>query len=102
MEYRVVERKTAQRYPTDAKVIIHRQRGTSIFAVAVDISSSGMFVHLDRPRPFRPGETVTVDVELPPDSGQLFSTWGTGTVERLDGERCAIQICADIFDHGTA
>lgn len=92
-----LERRKAPRCPIRANVVIHKPSGQSIPAAAVDISTSGMLVRFDRPVPFCLGEVVTVDVELPADSGQPFSNWGIGRVVRLDGERTAIQLRAGNF-----
>jgi hypothetical protein len=96
-----VERRKSPRYPIEARVVIHQGTGEPVSGAAVDISSSGMLVHLDRPIPFHLGEEVTVEVELPPHSGKPFSPWGIGRVVRLDGERSAIQLCAGTFSHHT-
>jgi c-di-GMP-binding flagellar brake protein YcgR len=100
MEAMNMERRKAQRYAIHTKVMIHREHGEPISAVATDISSAGMLVHPDQPAPFRLGETVTVEVELPDDSDQPFSPWGVGRIVRLDGEHSAIQLSAGCFRDG--
>jgi PilZ domain-containing protein len=97
MESRNMERRKAQRYAIRTKVVIRREHGEPISAVATDISSSGMLVHPDPPAPFHLGEAVTVEVELPEDSDQPFSPWGIGRIVRLDGEKSAIQLSAGCF-----
>jgi len=92
-----VERRKSPRYPIQARVVIYKRAGEPVSGAAVDIGSSGMLVHLDRPIPFYLGEDVTVEVELPPHSDKPFSPWGIGRVVRLDGERSAIQLCAGTF-----
>ncbi|MGD1093836.1 MAG: PilZ domain-containing protein [Bryobacteraceae bacterium] len=98
METKNTERRKEPRYQTSAKVVIQKERAEPIAAVAADISSSGMLLHMSRPGLLCLGEVVTIDVELPDHSEQPFSSWGIGTVVRVDTEHSAIQICAGIFD----
>jgi len=96
----LAERRRAPRYRINTRVIIRNERGEPIPAVVVDISSSGMLVHLDRPNPFQIGEAVTVEVALPHRVDAPLSPWAIGSVVRLDGERSAIQLHAGSFQAG--
>lgn len=97
MEYEDKERRKSPRYPIEARVILYRQQGEPISANAVDMSSSGMLVRVDRSMPFSVGDEVTVEVDLPPGFDEPLSRWGIGTVVRLDGEHSAIHLRAGSF-----
>jgi len=95
-----VERRKAPRYRINARVVIRNERGDPVPAVVVDISSSGMLVHLDWPNPFQIGEAVTLEVALPHGVDAPLSPWAIGSVVRLDGERSAIHLHAGSFQAG--
>ena len=57
----------------------------------------GLLVELEGPRRLNPGETVTVEIILPPNSEQPFSVWGIGKVVRADGAESAIELSAGGF-----
>jgi len=91
------DRRRAPRYQIDAPVTIRRASGETVSATAVNISSSGMLLHVGEPFQFQIGEEVTVEVELPPDPEKPLSSWGLAKVVRLDGSRSAIQLSAGSF-----
>ena len=93
-----MERRAAERHQIETKVIIHKAHGEPVSATAVDISSSGMFVRLERPDSFHLHETVTVEVELRDHADKPFSPWGIGRVVRLEGKRVAIKLAGGSFD----
>jgi hypothetical protein len=97
MELNNIERRRAERYPAEAKVVIRKENGEPISAVALDISSSGMLVHLDEPMTFHPGAEVGVEVESYPYPGKPFSPWGIATVIRVDDKRFGVQLRAGSF-----
>jgi hypothetical protein len=94
------ERRTALRYPVEAKVTVHKDGGGSIAAMASNISSAGMLLRVERPSDVREGERVTVEVELPADPGAPFSLWGAATVVRIDASMCAVHLGAGTFAGG--
>jgi PilZ domain len=98
MEQNPVERRTAVRYPVEAQVIVRRSSGDTVHATAVNISSSGMRLHLDRPCPLSLDEEVTVQVALPEYPDKPFSAWGVGRVAYVDGSGAGIQLYAGHFD----
>lgn len=79
------------------RVSIRKASGETIFATAVNISSSGMLLHLEPASPLQLGEEVTVEVALAEEPEQPLSTWGLATVVRLDGLQSAIQLSAGSF-----
>jgi hypothetical protein len=91
------ERRRAERYQIDTKVTIRRESGEPVPALVSDISSSGLLVRLDGPCPFQVGEDLTVQVELPGQSGKALSRWGLAKVVRLDGDACAMHLSAGSF-----
>jgi hypothetical protein len=92
------ERRREVRYPSDAKVMVHRNGGQATSATAADISTAGMLLHVGQPSEFCVGEEVTVEVELPDNPGAPFSYWGVARVVRVDGVRFAIELRAGTFD----
>jgi hypothetical protein len=91
------ERRQAQRYRIDARVIIHRADGERVPGVVADISGSGLSVRPDRPCPIQVGEALTVEVEFSGHSDKPLPRWGVGRVVRLDGDRIALQLAAASF-----
>jgi hypothetical protein len=91
------ERRQAQRYRIDARVIIRRADGERVPGVVADISGSGLLVRPDRPCPIRVGEAVTVEVEFSGHADKPLPHWGVGRVVRLDGDRIALQLAAASF-----
>jgi len=98
MEHKQAERRKEPRYPIEAKALVRRKSGETIHATAVDISSSGMLLHIEPPFLLNLEEEVTVEVELPQDPDKPFSSWGVGRVAHIDGHRTGIQLCAGNFD----
>lgn len=97
MAYEQPERRREPRYPVEAKVIVHRDGGGSLAAMAANISSAGMLLRVERPSDFHQGEQVTVEVELPANPGPPFSAWGAATVVRVDGSMFAVHLEAGTF-----
>ena len=97
MQYTDVERRRAPRYPLEARVVLHREGAEPVYGQAVNISSSGMLVHLAAPVAFAPGDAVTVELELPPNFDKPFSRWGIGSVVRVDEQQSAIELRAGSF-----
>lgn len=98
MEHVPVERRKEARYPIEAKALVRKKNGETIPATAVDLSSSGMLLHLDLPFSLTLDEEVTVDVELPQDSNKPFSSWGIGRVARIDTCGTAVQLYGGQFE----
>ncbi len=92
-----VERRQAERYRIDAKVIVRHGRGERIPGVVVDISSSGLAVRLGRPYPFKVGDMLTVEVEFSGHGEKPIPHWGVARVVRLDGDRIAMSLAAASF-----
>jgi len=92
------ERRKEPRYPIEANVMVHKNSGETIPATAVNISSAGMLLHVGQPSRFSVGEEVTVEVELPDNPGQPFSSWGVAKIVHIDGCRFGIQLDAGTFD----
>ena len=97
-ERAVEDRRRASRFPSGAHAMIHRKRRDPVTATVVNISTSGMLLHLDEPGSFQLDEPVTVEVEDPGHSEQAFSSWGIGIVVRVEPELSAIHLRAGIFD----
>ena len=91
------ERRKAPRFPREGKVVVRPAEGGPVSALAVNISSCGLLVHLDRAIPLRPGDAVTVEVELPADAPDAFSAWGVGRVVWLEGNESAIELRGGSF-----
>jgi hypothetical protein len=91
------ERRRAERYEIDTRVIVRREHGEPVSAVVANISSSGILVHLDGPCPFQVGENLTVEVELSGHSDKPLSHWGIAKVVRLDDDCCAMHLTAGSF-----
>src|SRR5271165_5308378 len=98
MEHTPEERRSEARYPIEAKAMVRKKSGEGMQATALDISSSGMLLHLDQPFSLALDEAVTVDVELPEDSDKPFSSWGIGRVTRIDTCGTAIQLHGGQFE----
>ena len=92
-----VERRQAERYRIDAKVVVRHGRGERIPGVVVDISSSGVAVRLDKTYPFKIGDMLTVEVEFSGHAEKPIPHWGVARVVRLDGDRIAMQLAAASF-----
>jgi PilZ domain len=91
------ERRKAPRFPIEARVTVRKVDGESLSARAVNISSSGMLLHIGQPFLFHVGEEVVVEVELGQNRGEGFSSWGIGKVVRVDALRSAVQLFAGEF-----
>jgi len=88
------ERRRASRYAIEAWATVQNAQGEIFSATVIDISSSGILLHVGEPAPLRLGDEVTVEVELPDDLDKALSVWGLAKVVRLDGLRSAIQLSA--------
>jgi len=97
MEDGSLERRKELRYPLTAHVILSKENGERIAATAVDISSSGMQLRLDRPAALEADEVVTVEVELPDRPERPFSSWGIGRIAHLDSSRMGIELAGGCF-----
>jgi len=97
VELQHFERRATPRYTIPARVLLVPENGPRIPALAVNISSSGMLVHPDRPFRVSPGESITVEVELPGGCDKALSTWGIGIVVRVDENGTAIHLRAGSF-----
>jgi hypothetical protein len=97
MEYEPTERRLEARYPIEAKVLVHKNNGETISAIAANISGGGMLLHVEQPSGLRIGDPVTVDVELPDDPGKPFAAWGLAKVMRFTGSYFGIQLSAGTF-----
>jgi c-di-GMP-binding flagellar brake protein YcgR len=93
-----LERRREFRYPVEAEVILRKKDGESIHATAVDISSSGMRLHLPERCRLILYEEVSVEVQLPECEDKPFSSWGLGRVAYLNGNRAGIQLFGGKFD----
>lgn len=93
------DRRRETRYPIEAKVIVRRQNGEAIAAMARNISASGMRLHFDQEdRSLAFDEEVTVEVELQGHPDKAFSAWGLGRVAHLDRTGAGVQLYAGHFD----
>jgi len=81
----------------EAWASVRNAQGKIFSATVIDISSSGILLHVGEPAPLRLGEEVTVEVELPDDPDQALSVWGLAQVVRMDGPRSAIRLSAGNF-----
>ena len=81
----------------EAWATVRNAAGEIFSASVIDISSSGMLLHVGQPAPVKLGEEVTVEVELPDDPDRALSIWGLAKVVRVDGPRSAIQLAAGNF-----
>ena len=97
MEHEPTERRLEARYPIEAKVIVHKNNGETISAIAANISGGGMLLHVEQPSGLRIGDPVTVDVELPDDPDKPFASWGLARVVRFTGSYFGIQLSAGTF-----
>ena len=97
MEHEPTERSLEARYPIKAKVIVHKNSGETISAIAANISGGGMFLHVEQPSGLRIGDPVTVDVELPDDPDKPFAAWGIAKVVQFTGSYFGIQLSAGTF-----
>ena len=97
MEHEPAERRLEARYPIEAKVLVHKNNGETISAIAANISGGGMLLHVEQPSGLRIGDPVTVDVELPDDPGKPFAAWGLAKVMRFTGSYFGIQLSAGTF-----
>ena len=100
MEHEPTERRTEARFPIEAKVIIRKNSGETISAIAANISGGGMLLHVERLSSLSVGEAVAVEVELPDHADKPFATWGLAKVVRGDGRHFGIQLSAATFDPG--
>jgi c-di-GMP-binding flagellar brake protein YcgR len=98
MENERPERRSEARYPIEARVIIHRNGGEGISAMAVNISGGGMLLLVEEAAALREGDRVTIEVELADHPGMPFSAWGVGRVVRADGCGYAVQLQGGTFD----
>jgi hypothetical protein len=98
VEYQETERRKETRYPVEARVTVHKRGGGTVSAIAANISSAGMLLHVEQPLDFCEGEAVTVEVELPDNPGAPFSAWGLATVARIDRSMFAVRLQAGTFD----
>lgn len=93
-----VERRKERRYPIEANVLVKKESGEIIRAIAVDISSSGMRLQIDsQPFPLSLDERVTLDIELPELPEKPFSSWGLGRVAHIADETAGVQLFAGHF-----
>lgn len=98
MEQLSVERRREPRYPIQAKVMIKKDSGQTIPAMALDISSSGMRLHIDQhPCPLCLNENVTIEIELPDIPDKPLSAWGVGRVAHIGSGMAGIQLVAGHF-----
>jgi len=97
MESDNTNRRLAERFSITTAVILYKRHGEGIPANAVNISSSGMLVRLERSVPFEVDEEVAVETALTGHSDKPFSPWGIGRVVRVDTEHCAVQLRAGSF-----
>jgi len=91
------ERRRAERFPLEARVLLRTSQGLTLPAAAVNISSSGMLLTLEQENLLTLGEEVTIEVDL---SGRIdgpFSEWGLAKVVRLEERKCAVQLSAGYF-----
>src|ERR1035441_2230228 len=72
MEHEPTERRTEARFPIEAKVIIRKNSGETISAIAANISGGGMLLHVERLSSLSVGEAVAVEVELPDHADKPF------------------------------
>lgn len=93
-----LERRKERRYPIEANVLVRKETGETIRATAVDISSSGMRLQIDRePFPLNLNERVTLEIELPEFAEKPFSSWGIGRVAHIGGATAGVQLFAGEF-----
>jgi PilZ domain len=97
-EKRPPERRREGRFPVKAAVIVRKASGETVRATAVDISSSGMRLCLEKGTVLVVGEQVTVDVELPELPHKPWSAWGFGRVAYVDATGAGIQLFGGQFD----
>lgn len=91
------DRRRAPRYPIEARVTVRRSTGETVLATSVNVSSSGILLHVEEPSRFEVGEEVSVELDLPSDHDQPLPVWGIGRIVRLDVQRSAIQLDAGSF-----
>lgn len=80
---------------------MQKANGETFPATAMDISSSGMLLHVGLPCPLDLGEEVNIEVDLPDSPDKALSVWGLAKVVRLDAAHSAVQLRAGSF-HGDA
>lgn len=98
MEQPSVERRREPRYPIQARVMVKKNNGQMIPATAINISSSGMRLHIEQqPCPLDQDEDVMIEVELPEFPDKPFSSWGVGRVAYIGAGGAGIQLHAGHF-----
>jgi hypothetical protein len=97
MEYQHPERRKETRYPIETNVAVRMSSGETIHATAVNISSSGMLLHVEQPDTFSVDQEVSVEVELPDDPGKPFSAWGVARIVRVEDCGFGIHLRAGTF-----
>ena len=97
MELQREEKRKAERYPVRARVSVTRKDGETVSAESVNVSSSGLLLRVEEPFRFRPGEEVTIELELASDEDKPLTSWGLAKVVRVDERLSAIQLSAGTF-----
>ncbi|HTR39472.1 MAG TPA: PilZ domain-containing protein [Bryobacteraceae bacterium] len=97
MDQKSSDRRKEPRYPLSAQVLLRKENGESVYATAIDISSSGMRLQIDGPASLELNEVVTVELELPDQPEKPFSSWGIGRVAHLDSTRMGVELSAGRF-----
>ena len=85
------------RYPLRAQVLLRRENGESVYATAIDISSSGMRLQIEGPASLELNEVVTVELELLDQPEKPFSSWGIGRIAHLDSDLMGVELSAGRF-----
>ena len=97
-EHKDIERRREARYPVEAKVMVRRNGGPPIPAVAVDISSSGMRLRPCQSCPLDLDDEVSVEIELPDLPDKPLSSWGFGRVAYKGERGVGIELYGGRFD----
>jgi len=93
------EKRRATRYPIEAPVAVRKRNGEVVRATSVNVSASGILLHVEHPARFHLGEEVSIQFDSEHDADKPLSTWGVGRVVRVDQVRSAVQLDAGTFHH---